>query len=559
MRDIYSNLVHALNTKEHCAFATIIEATGSTPQVQGASAVFSVAGGLAAGTLGGGILEGKAHREAIRAIETRLPEIFEYTLKTDVTSEEGALCGGNVMILIDPLAARHRNVFTELGKSLSDNKPGVMATFITGNDHSRVEITRMWIEASNGTLHLDAGHLQDYQDEVLSCLQDKSCRLIEVVPFKSGETEQGIYLFLQPVYPMPKLIVAGAGHVGKALTHLASLLDFEVTVIDDRKEYANPGNLPDAHHIIMKPVGKAMEKIDYGEDTYVVIVTHGHRDDADALRACIRSGAAYIGMIGSKRKIRVMRDEFLEKGWAYENEFDRVFAPIGLEIHSKTVQEIALSISAQLVQVRHQQEARINKPGINALILAAGESKRMGQPKMLMPYGEATIIEQIIKETINSLADSIHVVTGADAEKIVDVIRSYPVSWSLNEAYSSGMISSVQCGIKNLKSATAILILLGDQPMISVSVIDKLITSYFRSGKGIIQATYQGKRGHPVIIDKKYFSEILGLKEGKNLRDLIRDHPGDTSEVDTGSPEILRDIDTIEDYHYEIKNIKNHE
>ena len=89
-----------------------------------------------------------------------------------------------------------------------------------------------------------------------------------------------------------------------------------------------------------------------GSDTYVVIVTRGHQHDADALRACITSGAAYIGMIGSRHKIALMRDRFLEQGWATPDQWDRVFTPIGLEIGSRSVEEIAISIAAQLVQER---------------------------------------------------------------------------------------------------------------------------------------------------------------------------------------------------------------
>jgi len=553
VKNIYSILVDALDKEDSLALATIIETSGSTPQVQGASAIFS-AEGLVAGTVGGGILEGETQKKTAQAIRENKPLLFEYDLETDISSAEGALCGGHVKMLIDTNTSDLKEVIPDIEKSLSDKKPGILATIITGGINNDIKIRRTWIEAHTGEPSPDDNFLKNYKQEIISCFLDKSSSLIAI---EKQNKEPGTFLYLQSLYPLPELIVAGAGHIGKGLSHLANLLDFEITVIDDRQEFANPRNLPYADKITVDPIGEAMEKINYGQETYVVIVTRGHKDDAAALRACIHSEATYIGMIGSKRKIRLMRDEFLAREWAAEEEFDRVHAPIGLDINSKTVQEIVVSICAQLIQIRQQNQLKINKPVISAMILAAGESKRMGQPKMLMSFGETTIIEQIIHETIKSLADNIHVVTGASADAIRKVIQTYSVTHSNNPDYSSGMISSVQTGIKSLKrEATAVVVLLGDQPMIRASVIDKLITAYYRSEKGIIVATYNGKRGHPVIIDKKYHNEILRMTKEESLRDLLRTHPDDIFEVNTNSPEILRDIDTIEDYENEIKHLK---
>jgi xanthine dehydrogenase accessory factor len=161
-------------------------------------------------------------------------------------------------------------------------------------------------------------------------------------------------LFLDPVFPLPQLVIAGAGHVGRALSHLGSLLSFDVTVIDDRPQYANRERLPDADYIIVNDIGQAIRDFPISTDTFIVIVTRGHSQDAEALRPCISSDAAYIGMIGSIRKTELMRKKFLEEGWATLRQFNRVHAPIGVSINSKTVEEIAVSIAAQLIQVRSQ-------------------------------------------------------------------------------------------------------------------------------------------------------------------------------------------------------------
>jgi xanthine dehydrogenase accessory factor len=158
--------------------------------------------------------------------------------------------------------------------------------------------------------------------------------------------------FLEPLSPLPRLVIAGAGHIGRAVAHLGHLLDFEVTVIDDRAEFANRERLPEVDTIVLDDIGRAVAEFPSAPDTYFVIVTRGHRDDAGALRACIKLPAAYVGMIGSRRKISLMREEFIAREWATAREFDRVHAPIGLPIGSKTVEEIGVSIAAELVQVR---------------------------------------------------------------------------------------------------------------------------------------------------------------------------------------------------------------
>jgi xanthine dehydrogenase accessory factor len=169
------------------------------------------------------------------------------------------------------------------------------------------------------------------------------------------DQEPSSIFFLEPVFPHEQLIIAGAGHIGKALAHLAYMLDFEVTIIDDRREYANTVNIPEADHIIVDNIGEALKKLNLNNDTYIVIVTRGHKDDASALKCCIGSDLAYTGMIGSVNKIAAMRVNFIENGWATAKQWDTVHAPVGLDIKSRTVEEIAISIAAQLVLVRNSK------------------------------------------------------------------------------------------------------------------------------------------------------------------------------------------------------------
>jgi xanthine dehydrogenase accessory factor len=188
--------------------------------------------------------------------------------------------------------------------------------------------------------------------EVRNLLSSPASALYKELDLPVPGEKQTAKFFLEPVMPLPRLVIAGAGHIGIALSHLGRLLDFEVTVIDDRKEYANPANLPDADHIIVKDIGEAMKEEKKDNNTYIAIVTRGHSHDAEALKPCIGSTAAYVGMMGSKKKVAKMHEEFIKNKWATEEQWQEICTPIGLEIGSKTIEEIAVSIAAQLVLKR---------------------------------------------------------------------------------------------------------------------------------------------------------------------------------------------------------------
>lgn len=549
MKSIFYNLIYELSKGSPLALATILNVKGSAPQVSGASAIFSV-DGLQGGTLGGGILEGDATQKAITLLKNGKSTLYDFGLNSDIDSEEGAICGGTATLLIDIHTDKSRNVFSELDQSIQNNKPGVLITMISGKNE--VEVERFWREQAHFNVEQLPEDLKQFKNELFSCLDKKNCQYLKVSESKS--------VFLQPVYPLSKLIIAGAGHIGKALAYMADLLDFEVTIIDDRPEYANRENIPSADNIIVKPIGKAMKDVPKTNHTYIVIVTRGHRDDSDALRACIHSEVPYIGMIGSKKKVKLTRDNFISHGWATAAQFDRIHSPVGLEIGSKTIQEIAVSISAQLIQVRSQENASRKEKYISAIILAAGESRRMGKPKMLLPFGDTSIIAKLANSAIRSRIDKAIVVLGSGHEEISKQIQDYPLETVYNEAYKEGMLSSVQAGLSNVNDKTeAIMVLLGDQPMIGSNIMNKLIETYRTSRKEIIVATYKAKRGHPILFGSKYKSVVMGLSKENSLKDLLLTHPGDIAEMETDSPEILRDIDTEKDYKEELKQQINYD
>jgi molybdenum cofactor cytidylyltransferase len=192
-----------------------------------------------------------------------------------------------------------------------------------------------------------------------------------------------------------------------------------------------------------------------------------------------------------------------------------------------------------------------------AMILAAGESRRMGQPKLLLPFGEKTIIEIVVEKVVSSKVNNTLVVLGSEREKVEKKIKNFPIKVAFNPDYHSGMLSSVQCGIKTLPEDTqAVVVVLGDQPSVSKDVIDKIVDAYLETGKGIVLPVYEKERGHPVIIDMKYKNEVENLSPDIGLRGTVYSHPEDILEVDVDTPNILQDIDDEADYKRELKKKK---
>jgi molybdenum cofactor cytidylyltransferase len=186
---------------------------------------------------------------------------------------------------------------------------------------------------------------------------------------------------------------------------------------------------------------------------------------------------------------------------------------------------------------------------ISAVLLAAGESSRMGEPKQLLPFGRSTFVEQAVDTLLGSAVAEVIVVVGYRADPVVKRIGPRPVKIAQNPEYRQGMITSIIAGLKLVAPETgAVMLALSDQPLLNSRTIDNLISGFLRGDKGIAIPTCRGVRWHHVIFVSKYIRELMKVKGDIGGRQIIDSHPEDVLEVEVASEGVVVDIDTEDDY-----------
>jgi xanthine dehydrogenase accessory factor len=323
--DVHRTILEAIDAGRPFALAVVMKSSGSVPREAGTKALIDADGAIR-GTIGGGLLESEARRLAVEALQTRRATIFDFRFAGADAQLNDPVCGGTMRVLIDPDVARHRAGYVAAAEAVRRRLRGVMLTAVNGGS-AATEVHVDWISDDSATPA--AGHDLKERGDVLA----------------------------EPVVPVARLLIAGGGHVGQALAQQAVLVGFEVIVVEDRAEFAEPTRYPPGVTTRCGDFREAVAEFPIDRDTYVAIVGRGHPVDMKALVACIDSPAAYIGMMGSRRKVALVRKALLESGQATAEQFARVYAPIGLSLGAETVPEIAASIVAQLIAVRRTGHA----------------------------------------------------------------------------------------------------------------------------------------------------------------------------------------------------------
>ncbi len=343
MRDVLVPLVNALQAGRRVAFCQIIATRGSTPQGPGAMMLLEP-DGTQVGTLGGGCVEAEIKGKAagLVGLGSGAPAIFQFTLDHDPAWADGLICGGRLTVLVDAPTGPEALAYYEAYRDRTEAGAGLTEAIA--------------LDAAGPTR--GDRYLFDAERHLVATLPPRA----EVppglmLPAKPRPSEAGGWAYL-PVAPTIQLVIVGAGHVGQAVAGLAGRVGFQVTVVDDRPEYLTPDRFPGPTRRHLGPIGPVLAGLTTTPETYALIVTRGHGHDGEALGILAPTAAGYVGMIGSRRKVRELFD-LLRDGGVSEATLGRINAPVGLEIGSETVDEIAISIVAELIARRNRGAAAL--------------------------------------------------------------------------------------------------------------------------------------------------------------------------------------------------------
>jgi xanthine dehydrogenase accessory factor len=318
MRDVMTEVKAWLEQGESVAVATVISTWGSAPRPAGSRMAISQSGKIA-GSVSGGCLEGEVFEQAQAILTGKPATLFHYGVSDDLAWTVGLSCGGEIDVLVEPLAQVHRDLIS----ALEAEHPVVLKTDVGNLPGARALLTRADPEGPA---------LLDRENPVQ----------------RDGQ-------FLEPFPRPPELLIFGGSHVAIPLTRLASAIGFRVTVVDARSKFADRDRFPEARRVINAWPDEVLKDLPMDGSTYVVILTHDPKFDDPTITAALRGRPRYIGAIGSKKthRDRVAR---LVKAGIDPREIERVHAPIGLDLGAQTAEETALAILAQMVAVRHGKQ-----------------------------------------------------------------------------------------------------------------------------------------------------------------------------------------------------------
>jgi xanthine dehydrogenase accessory factor len=348
MRDLMRHLIDSLESGRDVLLCRVVATRGSTPQKAGAAMLLAPGGGQI-GTLGGGCVEDEVKRKAAGMVGRDGAELHSFVLNHDYAWADGLICGGKMVILAECPKGPGHLAYCRAYRELLEAGRGFTEAVVL--DPQRL-----------GGSAVGDRFLFDHEGMAFASLSggdppDAIAKGVAPLDRRPRPSEEGGVAYL-PTMPRIRLVIVGAGHVGQAVAELAARADFDVWVVDDRREYANPERFPTARKLIVGPMAEVLPNLEITPQTYALIVTRGHGHDQEALQSLATTAASYVGLIGSKRKIKMIFEALLDEG-IDEQALARVSAPVGLDVGSESVAEIAVSIVAELIARRNRGPAAL--------------------------------------------------------------------------------------------------------------------------------------------------------------------------------------------------------
>jgi xanthine dehydrogenase accessory factor len=311
------------------ALVTIVAVRGSAPRHPGSSMLVRPSGEIE-GTIGGGKGEARAIEAARSAIHARKSSFIEIEMLSDNPTGKDLICGGVNRMLVEYVG--NSSVYAEAASALASGR--------------RVVFVKDLKDLDQGIVSVRLGAEDQDLGEGSKALLAGSALFLE---------EEG--RFYDPALPEEKLLILGGGHVGAALAKAAEGLGWAITVADDREEFVSPGRFAPNVSLRLGSYGEVVESFPFDLATYVVILSRGHLFDLECAQAALKRDCRYVGLIGSRRKVALLREQLAKDGFADEK-IASLHAPVGLDIGAETPAEIAISILAEMITVRRRPQVR---------------------------------------------------------------------------------------------------------------------------------------------------------------------------------------------------------
>ena len=336
---MYEIIGNYLDSNKTGTIATVVTKEGFGPRNVGAK-MFVGEDGKIYGTIGGGSLEFNVFKEAMAHMGEHNPQMIHIKMDSEEVLGKHMICGGNVDVFLEPVIKKYEEIYRRLGYMEKTSTNGVLITQFKNKKFLKTIIEKT----------------EDIFDSEIK---------ENIFGFETGEDEKKIFqehlndtnlyvtdeIIIENLNPLPTLYIFGAGHISQFIAKFAKTVGFYVVVTDDRAEFANKERFSKADEILVKPIPDVFNSLQFTGNEFVVIVTRGHQFDADVLKESLKRDIKYVGMIGSKRKVKMIFEHMKECGFS-DDIVSKVYSPIGVSINAETPQEIAISIVAELIMVR---------------------------------------------------------------------------------------------------------------------------------------------------------------------------------------------------------------
>lgn len=344
MDDIIDKLDQWRESDQEIAVTTVVETWGSAPRPVGSKMVTTMTGGIA-GSVSAGCVEGAVIKEAESVMSSGNPRLIEFGVADETAWEVGLACGGKIKVFIEPGFSLD-SIYDTLKRNISKGLPFVTLTFLEGPH----EILNKKL-----LIHADGTSIGDLivPEQAQTSLQAAMAYLENE---KSGTVSlsDGSEVFIEAHPLPPKLIIIGAVHLSEPLITIANSIGFETILIDPREAFATRERFPHVDHLLRQWPQDVLNDLKLDKSAHIVVLTHDPKLDDPALLLSLKSRARYVGALGSRRTNRKRMERLQEAGLS-EDQLSRLHAPIGLDLGGRSSSEIAVSIMAEIIQIRNTQ------------------------------------------------------------------------------------------------------------------------------------------------------------------------------------------------------------